>query len=552
MLKLSIALGRGLKDPLSTVQQMNQAQVCRPWHTSECMQVDGGCIGFVKTCADFSAVPCVLNGVNGNRLLLAGSPMLLGGGLKTLVTNLVDNDLDAACRELTRLDGHFVAVFWEACSQRLAVVTDFLGLQPLHMVHNEGKLLLSTDLKGIAQSEQYELAPDHAGWGCFVGFGQALGRITQAKGVEHVLGATELTYDVAQDWIAKRRYWTWPSGKHGMRLSDVNVDRVVDSVAESLRGDMELNPSPTSLLSGGTDSRLIMAILRTVQDSPNVLSVMKPGHFGGADGHCTPSRPSHVFRASHGSALAPRSLPDGQFPSISGHAGDRQPRFEPVYPEGLLALHRDLEAVWDGCLGGYFLKATTHPPGGFGPYLAEQAVSKDSRAWECAKVVFAPSVVDEMFQGFTDTLHQEVSALPDDEFGVNRFVMGNRVTRRTVVHSTQVYTNTVLPLIAGSPDQSLNTGWPSLTRFVRISNSTSASSVTSSVSSAGSRTVTNTAYSHSVALLTSLAEERDGTWLVLLGSYQGDEARREFLHSKAIQSRPNRRAMLNPPKYFAS
>ena len=67
--------------------------------------------------------------------------------MAVLLQRAATESLENAIGILRSLDGAYMALLWHAGAQRLAFVTDFLGMQPLHLSHASGSLLLSTELK---------------------------------------------------------------------------------------------------------------------------------------------------------------------------------------------------------------------------------------------------------------------------------------------------------------------------------------------------------------------------------------------------------------------
>jgi hypothetical protein len=109
----------------------------------------------------------------------------------------------------------------------------------------------------------------------------------------------------------------------------------------------------------------------------------------------------------------------------------------------------EMQAIWEGVGPGNSLYPATQRPGGFENHFRFTFPKPDRIIWQAAAIVFAPSLVEEMYKGAKECLDQESMKYPDDEYGVRYFLMLSRVRNRLAANPFKVYANIVLPFTPG-------------------------------------------------------------------------------------------------------
>jgi hypothetical protein len=369
--------------------------------------------------------------------------------LEQTLQTIIAEDYRAAARSLSSLDGAFVAVFWDNQHQKLVVVTDFLGMQPLYIVDQEGLLLLATELKGLGGSGQVDLELDPAGWGAFLSFGHFLGAYTSPKAARRVEPGGVLVYDPLNGSLRTTRYWHWSAPKAGTNPTKWDTGSLVDALRQSIHRYTVHNPRGAIVLSGGFDSRLILAVLNQSNVHPRALIVRHQGEHLDADGRfavriakrlhanyevVTPQK-SHYSSAAYLDYL------------IMNEAAT--PSLDLFIAQVAACIRLDMQVVWEGVFPGYTLVHPHQPPGGFELYLWHACRLWGSQNWQAAARVFARPFVEQMYEAFRQCLDTEKARYPDDSFGVSQFIIRNRARNRTAPNPLQVYANHVLPFTPG-------------------------------------------------------------------------------------------------------
>ncbi|MHB0954803.1 MAG: hypothetical protein ACYC0X_00345 [Pirellulaceae bacterium] len=402
---------------------------------------DHGALACVETSEDSSAVKLTRRGHSGNILLIAGVPLDLHGRLNDRLDRVIEAEYGRAAEELSALDGAFVALFWDAAHQKLVVVTDPLGLQPLYMARPAGTLLLASELKAMPASGLVDVEMDLAGWGAFVGFGYAIGERTQLKDVCRVGPALRMIYDAATGSLESETYWHWPQLQHELTLEKVDTERMVDAMRHELAAYAQHKRDGTMLLSAGFDSRITLALLKQEGWNPDALVLAHQDELGGWEGKLGVRLARHLDTPVH-LAKPPRSY-------YSSHAYlDYLIMNEVTTPSLYLfiaqvsaELRKNMGLIWDGTPPGYAFVPPFLSPGGFDVFRRESQAARDSYVWGTAFRTFGQERAEAMYQAVNELAQTEMAKYPDDEFGVLQFEVMNRMRNRTAPNCLRVYAN---------------------------------------------------------------------------------------------------------------
>jgi hypothetical protein len=377
---------------------------------------------------------------DGSVLAVAGLP------ISTAVTAevLLDGILHAPRPEdrLTQLDGAFAAVLWDARRQRLIVVTDFLGVQPLYMARDSERLLIASEIKGVAAAiSKVEMNPE--GWGAFVSMGHFLGNTTSAAAIRRVPAASVLVFDAAGRKLEERQYWRWPE----LPRAVPDTGAIAAVLEREVREYARYRAPGTVLLSGGFDSRLLLCLLRRAGHAPAALSVAHPGERLDAD-----SRYARATAAALG--VECRVEP----PAADFYSSDAYLRYladnEVANPSlGLFIarvaghLRPEMGSVWEGVSPGYALAFPRVPQATLDCYLRHRCQPPDAPIHAAARLVFRCG--GDMRMAFDRRLAEEAASCPRTDAGLLEFETRHQLRNRMGHHPLKVYSNDVLCFTPG-------------------------------------------------------------------------------------------------------
>lgn len=206
-----------------------------------------------------SAVKC-----HGDLTIVGGDPVLRDGpkswSRQEGVKRLANEVLRAGGAVLKIAQGTFAGLSLAANGRRLTAFTDKLGVRPLYWAQTSTHVFVSSTFWALQGVPGLVHRPNWNAAAEFAAFGYPLGNRTLSDTVS-VLGAGSLL-SIDCHGAQEVNYWDWAAIRfNNMRGSQllVNVERAFDAAVDSrLLGQK----SVMAFLSGGMDSRLIVARLR--------------------------------------------------------------------------------------------------------------------------------------------------------------------------------------------------------------------------------------------------------------------------------------------------
>ncbi len=160
----------------------------------------------------------------------------------------------------TDVNGQFAGVVYDRADRTVSLLTDRLGSVPLFHTRVDDTLLCSTDIQTLAGFPGVEPEFDRDYLAEYLAFKRSFGVKTPLSGVEKLPPASVTTIDLDGSNEESRRYWRpefTPRDEPFEYFVEEFVSRFRRIIDEWVREDRTYGV----LLSGGSDSRLIMAAM---------------------------------------------------------------------------------------------------------------------------------------------------------------------------------------------------------------------------------------------------------------------------------------------------
>src|SRR3984957_3226016 len=174
-------------------------------------------------------------------------------------------DLGADC--VNKLRGMFAFALYDERQGKLVMARDRLGKKPLHYALTRGRLLFGSEIKSILA-----VAPDladvnHEALLQYMYFGYVLDPNTSFLPIQKLLPGYVLEFQAGQ--VKVRQYWDLPEfGTHRPRSEQECLDELEWRLAEAVRVRLISDVPLGALLSGGTDSSTVVALMARASSKP--------------------------------------------------------------------------------------------------------------------------------------------------------------------------------------------------------------------------------------------------------------------------------------------
>jgi asparagine synthase (glutamine-hydrolysing) len=162
-------------------------------------------------------------------------------------------------RFLSRVNGEFAAVLWDAETKELVVVTDRFGLRPLYVAEVPGGFAAASEIKAILAVPEVDITANDQGIAQFFSFGHFYGADTLLSGIRCVPPATVGIYRRRTSTYAETRYWEPLKPETGSAADQARAfeERFIAAVERRAHPGERLGLS----LSGGLDARTILGVM---------------------------------------------------------------------------------------------------------------------------------------------------------------------------------------------------------------------------------------------------------------------------------------------------
>jgi len=199
-----------------------------------------------------------ITAINGDTLL--GDDSLEQSHLinKQIETETLDSILKSA-------RGVFSGITINKLSSETLLYTDKLGIRPIYIYKKDGLLIYSSLLKLIEALPFVCLEGSKKGLNELLSIGFCLGNRTQYKYISRLDQSEHLS--ISDNNITFHKYWDWTSVKNLEQTSQSDIKELHSTFQEAVKIRFKQSRSAIAFLSGGLDSRSIVASLKELTDN---------------------------------------------------------------------------------------------------------------------------------------------------------------------------------------------------------------------------------------------------------------------------------------------
>jgi len=174
-----------------------------------------------------------------------------------------------------RLNGMFAVALWDVRRQRLVLVRDRLGVKPLHVAEDRGRLYFASEIKSLLEAP-LPRDIDYEAMGQYFAFEYVPAPRSIFRGIRKLLPGQILTHEAGR--TETRTYWDvrFPGPRAVDRRSEEDIaEEVAVRLKESVRMRLLSDVPLGVFLSGGIDSSSVTALMSEV--SPGAVKTYSIG-----------------------------------------------------------------------------------------------------------------------------------------------------------------------------------------------------------------------------------------------------------------------------------
>lgn len=442
-MKVAVCIGADARTAVAACGRMATAMCLEPDHEVTLLPVHGGAVAVVTSARLDPARGRVALSPDGRFALSTGVP-LAERGAPGVLAGCLSRDFSGALQQLTAMEGAHASLYWDHRERRLGIVTDILGMQPLYIATVSGSCLLATELKAFGASGMCDVAPDPAGWGAFLAFGHAIADGTMLRGISRVAPATVLVLEPDERIPSSRSYWSLPAPA-ARTPSRPDTEELLRPLREDVQRYLEYDRGATLLLSGGLDSRLLLALILEAGATPPALALSHADELRGADG-----RFARALARRLQLDLTLVDTPPGFYQSADflRYVNRNECSTQSLYLFIAQVAHHIpgiTRAVWEGV----FPEVALRPPSSFVGDRRVRGAGPGQGLWAGAEIVFQAEFLEEVRQRYGEALGAERAHCADLGIAEKAFFIRNRTRHRTATNPLAVYANDAMPFTPG-------------------------------------------------------------------------------------------------------
>jgi len=174
-------------------------------------------------------------------------------------------DMGSDC--VSKLRGMFAFALYDERRRKLLMARDRLGKKPLHYALQDGRLLFGSEIKSILTVAPELATVNHEALLQYMYFGYIPDPLTAFTTIHKLPPSHLLEFENGR--IEVREYWDLPQyGVHPPRSEAECLEEMDSRLAEAVRIRMVADVPLGALLSGGTDSSVVLALMARASSRP--------------------------------------------------------------------------------------------------------------------------------------------------------------------------------------------------------------------------------------------------------------------------------------------
>lgn len=192
---------------------------------------------------------------------------------ETIAQHIHNEEFDQIASVLLPLDGEFVFIISEPSKRRIYVINDRWGRLPVYYSANNSGYVVSRNISFITNNTTTTLNKEEVA--CSLLLGLNLGENTHWNEIKRMPPHCILDIDQETNTIQLHRFFEINSVSGTAPLEDV-ASEITNELTQALDNRIAKLSNPSLSLSGGLDSRLTLAVLKTLNQSMPLITYLRP------------------------------------------------------------------------------------------------------------------------------------------------------------------------------------------------------------------------------------------------------------------------------------
>jgi asparagine synthase (glutamine-hydrolysing) len=157
-----------------------------------------------------------------------------------------------------QLRGMYAFALWDERSQRGLLVRDPLGIKPLFMARQSGRVLFASEAKALLVADECRAELDEGALHLLLNFRYLPGQLSLFRGVEQVAPGAVLQWQRSELSALLQLPDSW-----GVESKDTDLSAGLEVIADSVRAHQVADVEVAAYLSGGIDSATVAALMQS-------------------------------------------------------------------------------------------------------------------------------------------------------------------------------------------------------------------------------------------------------------------------------------------------
>lgn len=193
-----------------------------------------------------------------------GDPLLNNTSLEQC--DIINNQIDTISLEniFQSARGVFSGISINKLNFDTYIYTDKLGIRPIYIYKKDGLLIYSSLLKLIKELPFVCLEADKKGLNELLSMGFCLSDRTQYKYISRLDKSQYIS--IINNKIKTHQYWNWTNINHIKQVNESDIKELHSTFQEAVKIRYKQSSNAIAFLSGGLDSRAIVASLKEITD----------------------------------------------------------------------------------------------------------------------------------------------------------------------------------------------------------------------------------------------------------------------------------------------